>query len=160
MTEKKISRRDFINLSWGALVTLIAAELGLVGLRFLSPRSVEGEFGGMFNLGSFDLYPPGSVTPVEAGRFYMVRLDDGGMMAIYRRCTHLGCAVPYDHAKGTFVCPCHGSEFEADGDLLNPPAPRSLDIFLLILNEDGELIVDTAVPIERDKSDSKQIVYA
>ena len=36
MTEKKISRRDCINFSWGALVTLIAAELGLVGLRFLS----------------------------------------------------------------------------------------------------------------------------
>jgi cytochrome b6-f complex iron-sulfur subunit len=160
MAENKVSRRDFLNIVWGAAGAIAVTELGLTGLRFLSPRTVEGQFGGEFNLGSPDQYPPGSVTPVEAGRFYLVRLEDGGLLAIYRRCTHLGCAVPYDQAAGQFVCPCHGSAFTADGDLLNAPAPRPLDLFTLSINQDGEILVDTGKAIERDHTDPAVVVYA
>ena len=158
MSEHKVSRRDFLNIAWGAAGLLAATELGLVGLRFLSPRSVDGEFGGTFNLGNPDQYPAGSVTPVEAGRFYLVRLEDGGLLAIYRRCTHLGCAVPFDQGAGQFVCPCHGSAFTPDGDVLNPPAPRPLDLFEVII-EDGQVKVDTSSPLPRQKFDPVQVVY-
>ena len=160
MANNKVSRRDFLNIVWGAAGAIAVTELGLTGLRFLSPRTVEGQFGGEFNLGSPDQYPPGSVTPVEAGRFYLVRLEDGGLLAIYRRCTHLGCAVPYDQATGQFVCPCHGSAFTADGDVLNAPAPRPLDLFSLSINQDGEILVDTGKAIERDHTDPAVVVYA
>lgn len=160
MAENKVSRRDFLNIVWGAAGAIAVTELGLTGLRFLSPRTVEGQFGGQFNLGSPDQYPPGSVTPVEAGRFYLVRLEDGGLLSIYRRCTHLGCAVPYDQAAGQFVCPCHGSAFTADGDVLNAPAPRPLDLFTLSINADGEILVDTGNAIERDHTDPAVVVYA
>ena len=160
MTENKVSRRDFLNIVWGVAGVVAVTELGLTGLRFLSPRTVEGQFGGQFNLGSPDQYPPGSVTPVEAGRFYLVRLEDSGLLAIYRRCTHLGCAVPYDQGTGQFVCPCHGSAFTADGDVLNAPAPRPLDLFTLSINEEGEILVDTAKAIERDHTDPAVVVYA
>ncbi len=154
-----VTRRDFLTLAWGAAGALALSEMALAGLRFLAPRSVEGEFGGEFNLGPADQYPPGTVTPVEAGRFYLVRLQDGGFMAIYRRCTHLGCAVPFDQASGQFICPCHGSVFTLDGEVLNPPAPRPLDLFALRINEAGEIIVDTASPIEREHTDPAQVVY-
>jgi cytochrome b6-f complex iron-sulfur subunit len=160
MADSKVSRRDFLNIVWGAAGAIAVTELGLTGLRFLSPRTVEGQFGGLFNLGIPDQYPPGSVTPVEAGRFYLVRLEDGGLLAIYRRCTHLGCAVPYDQATGQFVCPCHGSAFTADGDVLNAPAPRPLDLFSLSINDDGEILVDTGKTIERDHPDPAAVVYA
>jgi len=160
MAENKVSRRDFLNIVWGVAGVVAVTELGLTGLRFLSPRTVEGQFGGQFNLGSPDQYPPGSVTPVEAGRFYLVRLEDSGLLAIYRRCTHLGCAVPYDQGTGQFVCPCHGSAFTADGDVLNAPAPRPLDLFTLSINEEGEILVDTAKAIERDHADPAVVVYA
>jgi cytochrome b6-f complex iron-sulfur subunit len=160
MAENKVSRRDFLNIFWGAAGAIAITELGLTGLRFLSPRTVEGQFGGQFNLGSPDQFPPGSVTPVEAGRFYLVRLEDGGLLAIYRRCTHLGCAVPYDQATGQFVCPCHGSAFTSDGDVLNTPAPRPLDLFSLSINPDGEILVDTSKAIERDHTDPAMVVYA
>jgi cytochrome b6-f complex iron-sulfur subunit len=159
MSEQKVSRRDFLNITWGVAGALAITELSLVGLRFLSPRNVEGEFGGTFNLGAPDQYPPGSVTPVEAGRFYLVRLEDGGLLAIYRRCTHLGCAVPFDQGSGQFVCPCHGSEFTADGNVLNPPAPRPLDLFALTINEAGEIIVDTGTTIQRDHPSPQHIFY-
>jgi cytochrome b6-f complex iron-sulfur subunit len=160
MFKSKVSRRDFLNIVWAAAGVVAATELGLASLRFLSPRTVDGEFGGTFNLGSPDQFPPGSVTPVEAGRFYLVRLEDGGLLAFYRRCTHLGCAVPYDPGTGQFVCPCHGSAFAADGDVLNPPAPRPLDLFTLSINADGEIVVDTGTKIERDHPDPESIVYA
>ena len=160
MAKMKLTRKNFMNLAWGAAGALALTEMGIVSLRFLSPRSVEGEFGGEFNLGNYDDYPPGSVTPVEVGRFYLVRLEDGGFLAIYRRCTHLGCAVPFDQASGQFVCPCHGSAFTKEGDVLNQPAPRPLDLFQLLINEDGEIVVETNSPTERDHPSSDHIVYA
>ena len=160
MTENKVNRRDFLNLAWGVAGALAITELSLVGLRFLSPRKAEGEFGGSFNLGPVEGYPPGSVTPVEAGRFYLVRLADGGLLAAYRRCTHLGCAVTFNQGTGQFICPCHGSEFTSDGDVINPPAPRPLDLFALTITETNEILVDTGTTIERDHSSPDQIVYA
>ena len=160
MTEQKASRKDFMNIVWGAAGAVAAVELALVGLRFLSPRSTSGEFGGTFNMGDFNQIPTGSVTPVEAGRFYLVRLEDGGFLAIYRRCTHLGCAVPFEQSSRQFVCPCHGSKFTTEGDVQNQPATRPLDIFELTITDSGEIIVDTKNPIERNKISPEHITYA
>lgn len=159
MSKSEVSRRDFLNITWSAMGALVIGELSFAGLKFLSPRATDGEFGGEFNLGPYADFPAGSVTPVEAGRFYLVRLDDGGFLAIYRRCTHLGCAVPFDQASGQFVCPCHGSVFTNEGDVLNQPAPRPLDLFELSVNEAGELVVDTSSPIERNRTSPDDIVY-
>ena len=159
MAEEKLTRKEFLNLLLGLAGALAVTEMAVVGLRFLSPRATEGEFGGEFNLGHYDQYPPGSVTPVEAGRFYLLRLEDGGFLALYRRCTHLGCSVPYEPSLGQFVCPCHASAFTKEGDVLNPPAIRPLDMFALSINEAGEIIVDTSKPIERDHVSPDQIVY-
>ena len=160
MSEGNLSRKAFMNIAWSAVGILAVTELSLAGLKFLSPRSIEGEFGGSFNIGHHDQYPAGSVTPVESGRFYLVRLQDGGFLAVYRRCTHLGCAVLYDPAVGEFVCPCHGSAFTTDGDVLNPPAPRPLDLFDLSINEAGEITVETSTPLERDHTTPAHILYA
>ena len=160
MSVEKVSRRDFLNLAWGAAGVVAVAELSFIGLKFLSPRATDGEFGGEFNIGAHTEFPNGSVTPVEMGRFYLVRLEDSGLLAIYRRCTHLGCAVPFDQGTGEFVCPCHGSVFTTEGDVLNQPAPRPLDLFLITINEEGEIIVDTSSPIERNQTSPEDIVYA
>lgn len=160
MAKNQITRRNFLNLSLLAGGAVVLSEALFVGLRFLSPKVTDGEFGGKFNLGPYDQFPPGSVTPVENGRFYVVRLEDGGFLAIYRRCTHLGCSVPYDQASQEFVCPCHGSAFTMEGDVKNPPAVRPLDIFAVTITEEGDLVVDTNTPIERNKTNPSQVVYA
>lgn len=148
---KNLSRREFINALWALAATAALGESAFVGLRFLAPRPTEGEFGGMFNLGDPGQYPPGSVTLVEAGHFYLVHINQGGFIAVYRRCTHLGCSVPYDPGQKQFVCPCHGSAFTTEGDVLNAPAPRPLDLFAMTLSENGELLVNTGQTIERDQ---------
>lgn len=156
---KSLSRRDALNLMWTAAGALVVGELSFVGLKFLSPQKTDGEFGGVFNLGPAAGFPNGSVTPVEAGRFYLVRLDAGGLMALYRKCTHLGCAVPYEPTQGQFVCPCHGSAFDLSGDVQNAPAPRAMDLFQITI-EDGNILVDTGKVVERGRTTTADIVYA
>ncbi len=159
LTETQISRRSFLKLAWGAVGAAMAAEAGLVTYRFFSPKVVDGEFGSVFAVGAVDDFPPGSVTQIKTGHFYLVRLEDGGFMALYHKCTHLGCSVPWNQAEGKFICPCHASAFEADGGVINPPAPRPLDRFAVSI-EDGLIKVDTGERIRRDKTDPAAVVYA
>ncbi len=42
-------------------------------------------------------------------------------------CPHLGCRFDWNEAATRFICPCHGSQFGAEGDKLAGPAPRGLD---------------------------------
>ena len=104
-------------------------------------------------------FPPGSVTHIPNGRFYLARLADGGFVALYQRCTHLGCTVPWDQAQNAFVCPCHNSQFGEDGAVHNPPAPRPLDLFAITI-VDGQVQVDTSRPISRDQVGTGEVVYA
>ena len=162
MTEKnetKVTRRDFLKTALGVGGALAALEMGGMALAYMQPRLAEGEFGGLMQVGAVDDFPPGSVTHIPAGRFYLSRLQDGGFLAIYQRCTHLGCTVPWDPAANMFICPCHNSQFEADGDVLNPPAPRPLDVFPVMI-EDGQVIVDTGSPVNRQDTSATQPVYA
>lgn len=152
------SRRDFLQLAWAAAGLLTVGTGGALTLNFFAPKVVEGEFGGVFDLGDVDDFPLGSVTPVTNGRFYLVRGQDGGFLALYHKCTHLGCAVPWEPELGQFVCPCHASAFEMNGDVINPPAPRPLDRFLVTIT-DRRVSVDTGERIERDHPTPTDVVY-
>ncbi|NOY99197.1 MAG: Rieske (2Fe-2S) protein [Chloroflexi bacterium] len=156
---ENVSRRDFLKVIWAGLGGAALLEVGGVFLAYLQPRLAEGEFGSIISVGAVDDFPPGSVTHITNGRFHLARLPDGGFLALYHRCTHLGCTVPWDQAEGRFVCPCHNSQFEVDGEVLNPPAPRPLDIFPITI-ENGQISVDTGRPVTRQHSDPSQVVYA
>ncbi len=144
-----LPRRDFLKMAWGAMATLAVGGMSFIGLRFLASRVGGGNFGGVITAGLPEEFPVGSVTAFTEGRFYLVRLLDGAFLALYWKCTHLDCVVLWDEATGQFDCPCHGSQFAADGQVLNPPAPKPLTRFPIIV-EDGRLKVDTATPIPRD----------
>lgn len=45
-------------------------------------------------------------------------------------CTHLGCAYNWEPSGKKFSCPCHGSAFDAQGNVIHGPAARSLDRYL------------------------------
>ncbi len=156
---ENISRRDFLSFIWKGLGGLALLEFGGVFLAYLQPRLAEGEFGSVITVGAVDDFPAGSVTHITNGRLYLVRLDDGGFMALYHRCTHLGCTVPWDQAANQFICPCHNSQFDMAGEVLNPPAPRPLDLFPVAF-VDGNVVVDTGNPTTRQTFNSSQVVYA
>jgi cytochrome b6-f complex iron-sulfur subunit len=153
-----VTRRRFLKMTWGAIGGIAAIEIGGILFAYLQPRLAEGEFGGVIDAGSVDDFPPASVTHIVNGRFYLTRLGDGGFLALYQRCTHLGCAVPWDQTVSMFVCPCHNSQFTDTGEVLNPPAPRPLDLFAVTFS-DGRVLVDTSTPVARDSFDQSQVVY-
>ena len=64
-------------------------------------------------------------------------------MALYQKCVHLGCRVPFCQQSQWFECPCHGSKYNRAGEYADGPAPRSMDRFPVIV-EDGMVKVDTS----------------
>ena len=152
------TRRDFLKIAWAFFGGLALVETAGVFIAYLQPRLAEGEFGSVINAGLVDDFPPNSVTHISNGRFYIVRLGDGGFLAVYHRCTHLGCTVPWDQAAQRFVCPCHSSKFDMQGAVENPPAPRPLDLFPVRI-EDGQVKVDTGSVLQRQSFETVQVVY-
>jgi cytochrome b6-f complex iron-sulfur subunit len=76
------------------------------------------------------------------GRFFLIHAPNA-VAAAYRKCVHLGCAVPWNKAEDQFHCPCHGSLYDKHTALKKGgPAPRGLDLFHLA-DVNGTLIVDT-----------------
>ncbi|MDY3845919.1 MAG: FAD-dependent oxidoreductase [Eubacteriales bacterium] len=45
-----------------------------------------------------------------------------------KRCPHLGCALRYNAAEHSWDCPCHGSRFDENGELIENPAMRNADV--------------------------------
>lgn len=54
------------------------------------------------------------------------RDDDGALLAVSARCTHVGCIVHWNRWARSWDCPCHGSRFAADGTVLHGPATSPL----------------------------------
>ena len=126
-----------------AIIKLSLAVSGIISLwgilRFLSfqePDSVITQV----TLESPESYPLGSVTPVPQARAWIIR-DDLGLYAISSVCTHLGCLVSYDGIQ--FECPCHGSKFDLNGDVLNGPAQSPLVHVELTVSPDNLLVLNT-----------------
>ena len=156
---RQLSRRDFMKLGIGTLSALAILEVGGASLFFMKPRSLEGEFGSEVIAGPADSFPAGSVVQFPDGRFFLVRSHDGGFLALYQRCTHLGCSVTWEADKSRFFCPCHASSFDLHGDVENPPAPKALDTFPVTI-VDGQVLVDTGHTQGRDTFTQDQLVYA
>jgi cytochrome b6-f complex iron-sulfur subunit len=93
------------------------------------------------------------------GRFYLVRLAEGGFLALTRKCTHLGCTVPWVAQENSFVCPCHASVFDITGSVINSPAPRALDMYPITIENDL-VKVDISKPIRRSAFKAEQVVYS
>ena len=65
----------------------------------------------------------------------------------------------WDEGKSQFNCPCHASSFDMYGNVIDPPAPRALDMYPVII-EEGRLMVDITSPIRRQGFKKEQLVYA
>jgi cytochrome b6-f complex iron-sulfur subunit len=157
-----LSRRDFQRRSLLSSLMLFGAEFGLGTIGFLWPN-LKGGFGSMINAGQLadikDQIKTDNYVYVGAGRTYLVGWDgtpgtgqadypaEGvtaeGVMALYQRCVHLGCRVPFCNSSKWFECPCHGSKYNNAGEYKLGPAPRGLDRFVMQI-VDGSVIVDTS----------------
>ncbi|NGN69457.1 FAD-dependent oxidoreductase [Streptomyces sp. A7024] len=68
----------------------------------------------------------GAVTGPPGRQRAVHRDEDGNLHTLSARCTHLGCLVRFNETETAWECPCHGSRFGVDGDVLQGPAVRPL----------------------------------
>lgn len=149
-----INRRQSMVIGFFGLLALLVSESVLVVMRFLKPLN-KGGFGGLVYAGKVDEFSVDSVTRIAPARSYIVRTDQG-VLALWQRCTHLGCAVPWAETQGEFHCPCHGSLFNPVGEVIDGPAPRPLDTFPVVIRQD-EIWIDTSKPQERSSFEPSQL---
>ncbi len=178
--EAGVTRRTFLNRALG--ITFLGGFLGTQALAFLSflwPK-VTGGFGSDVRAGSVtDLLDQafnadGSVTPVfiPEARAYVVPaptvistqfegrgVDAAGLMALFQRCVHLGCRVPWCQPSQGFECPCHGSKYNGVGEYFAGPAPRNLDRFVVEATDAGDFIIKTGTIIETPRAIEKSVEY-
>ena len=158
---ERLNRRSFFKRSWGWLGILAGIEFSALAINFLIPGKKKNNLNKSLDIktvGDVQQIPPGSVIPFKNGQFYLVRLEDGGMLALSLTCTHLGCSINYSGEKQEFICPCHASSFDITGNVLNPPAPRALDTYRMFI-EQGLVKVDTGRIIKRKKFSSSDLIY-
>jgi cytochrome b6-f complex iron-sulfur subunit len=166
-TEKKTadftqsSRRSFLAKLWIGLGIVALAEFIWVIIAFVwprKPRTAEGGFGDIIAAGQVDAFALNTVTPFPMGHFYLCRLEDGGFLALSRKCTHLGCTVPWMEEDRKFVCPCHSSAFDIRGNVINAPAARALDLYAISI-ENKIVKVNTGRRIRRTEFRVEQVTY-
>jgi len=155
------SRREFLNKLWKGLGVVVVIEFAAVFFGFLFSNKSEDEnqkTKQLFDAGNINSFQKNSVTVFRGGRFYLVRLDDGGFLALSLRCTHLGCSIEWEEDKNRFICPCHASAFEINGNVQNPPAPSALDYFPVLI-QNGKVMVDIGMKLKRNRYSKEQAAY-
>ncbi|HEY9805244.1 MAG TPA: Rieske 2Fe-2S domain-containing protein [Candidatus Obscuribacterales bacterium] len=91
---------------------------------------------------------PGDRVPAEGlprvSPVYLV-IQEGPSVAEYAIgsvCTHLGCTVKWKLEQNRFVCPCHGSQYDALGRVVKGPAKRSLALVTVVEKQNQVRLVD------------------
>jgi glycine/D-amino acid oxidase-like deaminating enzyme/nitrite reductase/ring-hydroxylating ferredoxin subunit len=86
---------------------------------------------------ALDEIEPGAGGVITHGKKKIaVWKDRGGKLhALSASCTHMGCTVTWNNADQTWDCPCHGSMFTRDGDVIHGPATEPLARVRLRANE-------------------------
>jgi len=167
--ELGVTRRQFFNRGILTGLSLAVAGFGGAALAFLWPSGASG-FGGKINVGSVAdvqkaidakqpfynasakvyIQPFPKQDVAKAQKVYPSTITAGmaqGYVALYQKCVHLGCRVPWCQTSQWFECPCHGSKYNRVGEKRGGPAPRGLDRFVVDVSG-GSIVVDTGTIIQ------------
>lgn len=158
-TDKKtISRRRLIAYAWIVAGIIVVAELIGGVFAFLWPRKRRGKEEKVFIAGKVSDFKIGEVVAFRKEKSFIIRLE-GGFLAISSVCTHLHCIVNWNEITKRFECPCHGAKFNKEGEVLEGPPPRPLDLYKLEVAA-GNVVIDKDRTIERKNFDPSQLVKA
>jgi menaquinol-cytochrome c reductase iron-sulfur subunit len=141
-----MSRRRFL-LWLGNLGLLLSAwGIGQGLLRFLDPPVTQPQPEPV-PVGPPAQFALNSLTFIPAAVAWLGH-DGTGFYALSAVCPHLGCTVR--QSEGQFECPCHGSQFAEDGEVLTGPASRPMSYLAVTLVED-QLVIDPAKPVSPER---------
>jgi cytochrome b6-f complex iron-sulfur subunit len=150
-----MGRRQFMNLLTFGTITGVALGALYPVVRYFIPPSAGGagagttakdELGNDITASEFLENHSGGDRALAQGLkgdpTYVIVTEDEeiasyGLNAV---CTHLGCVVPWNESEGKFICPCHGSQYDATGKVVRGPAPLSLALVNTDVNEEGKIV--------------------
>ena len=176
--ESGVSRRQFFNRALNSMFFVFLGVLSMSSLAFFWPK-LRGGFGSDVDAGNVGdiraagTASDGSVVPVfvPEARAYVVpapsslseqfedrSVEAGGLMALFQRCVHLGCRVPWCSTSIGFECPCHGSKYNYVGEYFAGPAPRNLDRFVVEVVSD-RFIIKTGQIIQTPRAPRASVQY-
>jgi cytochrome b6-f complex iron-sulfur subunit len=165
-----VTRRQFLNRSSVGMMGFALSGFGASCIAFLWPTLSEG-FGSTINVGNIDdilasISDSREPFYVPEGRFYLnpypadamaaaqsvygpsvLEGMEAGVIALYQKCPHLGCRVPWCLTSQWFECPCHGSQYNGVGEKKGGPAPRGMDLFPVTVSG-GSVSVDTGTVVD------------
>ncbi len=143
-----LRRRQVLRITFAGAVALMVTELTAAIAPYLRVTRITG-LGAPVAVGKpseiLAQFAKTNDRPIlfREGRFFLLHAP-GGIIAAYRKCTHLGCTVPFSTEKDLFECPCHGSRFDKrTAVVLRTPAPKPLQLFHISESQSGALVVDT-----------------
>jgi cytochrome b6-f complex iron-sulfur subunit len=170
--ELGVTRRQFLNRGLLTAVGFAAAGFAPAMLAFLWPLQNQPGFGGKVTVDAtlddikasiasehkpfyvaeartyIELYPKEDIPKGEA--VYppvVIKAMESGIVALYQKCVHLGCRVPFCESSQFFECPCHGSKYNRVGEKTAGPAPRGLDHWPAVIDGQSVSIDTGGVPI-------------
>ena len=132
-----MERRSFIGKAAMGLVAFAGAIAAISYLRQFFPR-LAGEKR-RIALGDPRRFPVDTFTFLEEHKLYVYR-DHEGIKAVSAICTHLGCIL--EKSTDGFECPCHGSCYNVEGEVLSGPAPRNLAWYSVSRSADGKIVIN------------------
>lgn len=150
-----VGRRSFLGLLAGLGAAAFAALCALPLARYiLYPLYAPGADGHWVDVGplsDFAVREPvrklvnvehldGWQKTVSQEAVYVTRDSAGVLLVLSSVCPHLGCSVAWHPSSATFVCPCHGGCFAANGSRISGPPPRSMSA-LPVKTDDGRLAI-------------------
>jgi cytochrome b6-f complex iron-sulfur subunit len=170
--ELGVTRRQFLNRGLLTAVGFAAAAFAPAMLAFLWPLKNQPGFGGKVKVDAslsdikayieanrkpyyvaeartyIELYPKEDLPNAE--KVYKpieIQAMEQGIVALYQKCVHLGCRVPFCESSQWFECPCHGSKYNRVGEKTAGPAPRGLDHWPALIEGETVTIDTGGVPI-------------
>ena len=153
----EVSRRDFIKVTTGIVGGIIGAVIGLPSVYYLiDPALREGAKEAWIPIGKLEDMEIGKPYPFSFTRVqvngwertstsrggFVTRNSDspGDLFILNSKCTHLACTVNWSADDEVYLCPCHDAKFGKQGEVLDGPPPRPLDVFdEFRLTDDGTL---------------------
>lgn len=147
--ERGISRRYFLELLGGGSVVVTAIGGGILSVEYLSPNVLH-EPPLKFRVGTIGDFAADTITPIQDQKVYIARAKEGYFYAMSAVCTHLGCITGWNADENVIACPCHGSRFDTEGNVVGGPAPKPLPRYQMSLDDQEHLIVDKGTPVDED----------
>ena len=144
---EELERREALGKIIGAALSIAGLGTAFTTVQYLRPN-VLFEPATRFRIGRPEDIPVGTLVVLPDQRLF-VGHTGAGFFAMSTVCTHLGCVTQYLEAERAIRCPCHGSQFDAAGNVTDGPAPGPLPRLHLSVSN-GELVVDSRRVVDTD----------